>query len=233
MCFADHFEFYFVDVREFRFCCLHAFHACFVEFETLLEGALDFVVHRVFPCGGLPRFPSMEFPMSVKKIFVRDGMSYDTALYDAGVDCRVDPDTGEELTTMTKQSFKDDCDINNIMRKYERTGVLDHTAMSVPQYGEYMGSMSYQDSLNAILYAQDQFAALPADLRARFGNDPAELLSFMEDSANLDEAVKLGLVQKPIVPQPLSVVADTPPAERPAKTAPKPSKTAPVADDAA
>lgn len=168
--------------------------------------------------------------MSVKKIFVRDGMSYDTAQFDAGIDCSVDPVTGAELTTMTKQSFKEECDINNIMRKYERTGVLDHVGTSVPQYGEYMGSMSYQESLNAILFAQAQFADLPAELRARFGNDPAELLAFMEDAGNLDEAVKLGLVQKPIIPQPLSkepagdvepVQGDVPkgPAERPAKPA--------------
>lgn len=170
--------------------------------------------------------------MTVKKIFVRDGMSYDTAQFDPGVDCSVDPDTGEELVTMTKQSFKDECDINNIMRKYERTGVLDHAATQVPQYGEYMSPLSYQESLNAIIYAQEQFAALPADLRARFGNDPTELLAFMEDSRNLDEAVKLGLVQKPssTIPQPLpsepaeqAEVADTRPAERPAKAKPEPA----------
>lgn len=174
--------------------------------------------------------------MTVKKIFVRDGMSFDTAQFDPGVDCSIDPDTGEELVSMTKQAFKDECDINNIMRKYERTGTLDHVASSVPQYGEYMSPYSYQESLNAILFAQEQFSNLPAELRARFGNDPAELLAFMDDPDNLDEAVKLGLVQKPssTIPQPLSSepaepaeVADTRPAER--KTAAKPAAS-PSAD---
>lgn len=161
--------------------------------------------------------------MSVKvvKIAVRDPMTFDTHLYDEGLDCSM----GGTLTSMTKQSFADDCDINNIMRKYERTGVLDHVGMTVPQYGEYMGSMSYQESLNAILYAQDQFSELPAELRARFGNDPAQLLAFVEDPANLEEGVKLGLFSPPgdiLPPQPLkeppvaAPVADTPPAERPA-----------------
>lgn len=172
--------------------------------------------------------------MSVKLVVraVRDPLAFDTHLFDPGIDCSVDPETGDELVSLTKQAFKDECDINNIMRKYERTGVLDHVGMSVPQYGEYMGSLSYQESLNAILYAQDQFSALPAELRERFGNDPAQLLAFMEDSKNLDEAVKLGLVQKPSssIPQPLveeeakpPTVADTPPAERTAAAKPKPA----------
>ncbi|QCQ84912.1 internal scaffolding protein [Blackfly microvirus SF02] len=213
---------------------MHAFDALFVEFETREEGLFDLVVHGISPAAGCRVSFLWSLYMSVKKIFVRDGMSYDTGNYDPGIDCSIDPDTGEELVSMTKQSFRDECDINNIMRKYERTGVLDHTATSVPQYGEYMSPYSYQESLNAIIYAQDQFAALPAELRARFGNDPAELLAFMEDSRNLDEAVKLGLVQKPssTIPQPLSeeeakppTVADTPPAERktPAKSAASPS----------
>jgi len=38
---------------------------------------------------------------------------------------------------------------------------------------------------------------LPADLRARFDNDPAQLIQFLENSDNKDEAIKLGLVNKP------------------------------------
>ncbi|WNK13740.1 MAG: internal scaffolding protein [Microvirus sp.] len=187
----------------------------------LISGVIGFV-----PAAGC-RVPTFkEVYVSVKKIAVRDPMTFDSHLYDDGLDCSVDPATGATLTSLTKQSFADDCDINNIMRKYERTGVLDHVGMTVPQYGEYMGSMSYQESLNAILYAQDQFSDLPAELRARFGNDPAQLLAFVEDPANLEEGVKLGLFSPPgsIAPQPPSEppaaapVPDTAPAERtPAK----------------
>lgn len=171
---------------------------------------------------------------SVKLRVVRDPMAFDTHLFDPGLDCSRDLDTGKELTSMTKQSFRDECDINTIMRRYERTGVLDHLSMQVPQFGEYMGSMSYQESLNAILYAQSQFAELSAEIRDRFANDPVKLLEFMEDPSNRAEAVKLGLVQPeviPVPPKPLepakpASVADTPPAERPAvKPAPSTSPT--------
>jgi hypothetical protein len=48
---------------------------------------------------------------------------------------------------------------------------------------------------------------LPAELRARFENDPAKLIEFIDNSENLDEAINLGLVNKPEnLPQ---VVEDT------------------------
>ena len=38
--------------------------------------------------------------------------------------------------------------------------------------------------------------ALPAQIRSRFENDPAKLIDFLDNSENLDEAIKLGLVSK-------------------------------------
>src|SRR6185369_4770159 len=43
----------------------------------------------------------------------------------------VDELTGEvvpdpKAISMTKQSFKDECDINNIVRRFEATGIVDH-----------------------------------------------------------------------------------------------------------
>lgn len=121
---------------------------------------------------------------------VRDGLSFDTHLFDPGISFVGDPG-------FTKQSFKEECDINNIMRRYEATQVLDHVSGQMPEFGDYIGVLSYQESLNAVLYAQEQFAQLSAEVRDRFGNDPAKMLAFLEDEANRDEAVKLGLVAPP------------------------------------
>jgi len=60
---------------------------------------------------------------------------------------------------------------------------------------------------------EDAFAALPAKIRARFSNRPAELVAFVSDSANYDEAVELGL----IVPK---VVKEVPPAVPPSDSKP-------------
>lgn len=93
----------------------------------------------------------------------------------------------------TKQSFKDECDINVIMKRYEQSGVLQHLARGEPQYVD-ASSLDYQASMELVVAAREQFMALPSRVRERFQNDPAQMLAFVEDRANLDEARELGLV---------------------------------------
>jgi len=94
----------------------------------------------------------------------------------------------------TKQSFKDECDINNIMARYLKTGVLDYTNKREGSYGDAT-SLDFQSSMDLVARAKSSFSQLPAKLRARFNNNPGELLAFTEDADNYDEAVKLGLVK--------------------------------------
>ncbi|AXH71831.1 MAG: internal scaffolding protein [Microviridae sp.] len=99
----------------------------------------------------------------------------------------------------TKQSFKDECDINTIMRRYSVTGQLDHVNQRQAMYGE-VPDYDFAQAMQTVQHARDQFAALPSDLRDRFGNDPARLLAFLQDPANRQEAVTLGLVNAPPPP---------------------------------
>lgn len=45
--------------------------------------------------------------------------------------------------------------------------------------------------------AKIQFDLLPAAVRDKFQNDPAQLFDFVMDAGNRDEAIKLGLIAKP------------------------------------
>lgn len=96
----------------------------------------------------------------------------------------------------TKQSFKDECDINNIMRKFVRTGVVSHVNRFGARYG-FAPALEYRDALHIVAEAQLMFAALPAKVRKRFGGDPEEFLAFVQDPANTDEARELGLIMAP------------------------------------
>lgn len=98
--------------------------------------------------------------------------------------------------TMTDQSFADQCDVNNIVRTYEKTGVLPHTTRLVGHYMDTLEVGSYEESLQKVLDANDSFMRLPAKIRDRFANDPAKLIEFMADENNYDEGVKLGLVEQ-------------------------------------
>lgn len=98
--------------------------------------------------------------------------------------------------TMAQQHFKDECDVNNILRKYETTGLLTHVANGTPSYGDFSSVLDFQHAQNILIAAQDAFDALPASLRKRFDNDPAVMLEFIENPDNREEAEKLGLVNK-------------------------------------
>lgn len=103
---------------------------------------------------------------------------------------------------MTIQAAADECDINVMIARYQRTGsfVDPLSSPSVPpNFGDFGTSIDYQDALNYIIDAQSSFDALPASVRDRFANEPAKLLAFLEDVSNRPEAIKLGLIPEPVV----------------------------------
>ena len=85
---------------------------------------------------------------------------------------------------VTKQSFKDECDINRIMARYQLTGILPTGDPRVPQFGDFTNVPDYQEALNIVYSAEDQFMELPATLRKFFNNDPGFMLAYMQDPAN-------------------------------------------------
>lgn len=95
--------------------------------------------------------------------------------------------------SLTHQSFSEDCDINKIINRYQKSGVLEHVSSSSPTYGDYTTACDYQSSLNVVLVAQDSFMSLPAKVRARFQNDPGEFLDFVSDPKNRNEVKAMGL----------------------------------------
>lgn len=101
----------------------------------------------------------------------------------------------------TKQAFKDATNINKIMKKYHNDmRILPPPGQGV--YGDFANAMDYLEARQRIVKAQGAFESLSSDIRKRFANDPAQLLAFLDDKKNHDEAVKLGLVDPPPPPPP-------------------------------
>lgn len=101
---------------------------------------------------------------------------------------------------LTDQSQKDDCDINRIMARYRETGYLVdpvHPGTSEPLFGDFTDLPDYQAALDLINRADDAFMHLPAKVREKFGNNPQEIFDFLADEKNRDEAISLGLIEKP------------------------------------
>jgi len=93
----------------------------------------------------------------------------------------------------TKQSFKAEADINNIMQKYTKTGVLP-SGTRQPKYGDFSNGEDLRSVMDRVISAEMDFNQLPSDLRNRFGNKAANLLDFLADPANETEAQELGLL---------------------------------------
>jgi phage internal scaffolding protein len=109
----------------------------------------------------------------------------------------VDLNTGEVTypPSMTKQSFLAECDINNIIKAFKVTGQIKHINERAQQgaYADLPDPQDFQEALHQVRDAQASFATLPAHVRSRFANDPAEFLAFMANPANQDEIIRLGL----------------------------------------
>lgn len=108
----------------------------------------------------------------------------------------------------THQEFKDECDINSIMRRYSATGVMPSPWKSPPEpiWGDLASVPEFMEAQQLLITARESFADLPSKVRTRFNNDPSQLLAFVQDPKNLDEARALGLANPapvpPVVPTP-------------------------------
>ena len=134
--------------------------------------------------------------------------------------------------SMTEQSHTKHCDIDNIVNRFTRTGVLDHVNQREPQYTDVSSCPDYHGALGVVRATEEMFASLPAELRDRFANDPGRYLEWINDPANAEEAVELGLLpgeQGGAVKPPAS---ETPPAD-PAEPAAPASEPAPSSAEGA
>jgi len=108
------------------------------------------------------------------------------------------------------QSYKNECDINRIMAKYQLSGAIDWVAKHEGSYADVTGH-SFESAMETILKAQSLFGELPSSVRNRFQNNPAAFFDFMHDPENSEEMVKLGLATRRPDPEPVKV-PDVPPA---------------------
>jgi len=124
----------------------------------------------------------------------------------------------------TKQSFTKECDINNIMARYQKTGAIAHFNKHAANYS-FATSLDFSEAMRLVTTAQDMFNGLPSTIRTRFANDPAQFLEFVQDANNTEEMEKLGLIEKTQPPERTSdekktdtPTADTPKEDKPAET---------------
>lgn len=107
--------------------------------------------------------------------------------------------------SMTKTDHARGTDINDIIRKYNRTGVIDHLARAQGVYADVSSFGSYQDAVQRVEASRQLFDGLPAVIKDQFENDPAQFLDWAESATDAD--------RKDLVLSALGPAAPVPPAE--------------------
>lgn len=130
----------------------------------------------------------------MRNVFVRTPYNYDVEA--------VSRETGilEEMESMTNQSFKEECDINTIVRRFGVTGQVP-AGIRVPTYQMFEDIFDFHSAMNTIAEARESFDQLPATVRRRFENDPQKFVAFCADPKNLPEMRKMGLAIPEAEPQ--------------------------------
>lgn len=116
----------------------------------------------------------------------------------------------------TEQAHKQQCDMNYILRDYQRTGLIKHAAKHEGRYDD-VTAVDFQEAMFLVTNAQNMFMTLPSSIRDRFGNDPAAFLDFVQNPSNTDEMARMGIlkgndgldvsgaqVNSPVAPPPVS-----------------------------
>jgi len=120
--------------------------------------------------------------------------------------------------SMAHQSAKRECDINHIMAKYQKTGLVDHVAKHQGDYSDLTDVPTYHDAMNKIISANESFSTLPSSVRKKFNNNPAEFLDFVSNPENVTEMQTMGLLP---IPEP-DPTPPSPPASDPKPADPPP-----------
>lgn len=142
--------------------------------------------------------------MGAAPVFMRTQYNYDhnAASNASGLSC--------QEPTRAQQHHKEECDINIILRKFGKTGQM-FVNPSEALYPDFSNAVDYHTALNQIMASEAEFDRLPSNIRKRFDNDPSQLVYFMQDKKNYDEAVSLGLIEaKPVFSETTNTVTDTP-----------------------
>jgi len=100
------------------------------------------------------------------------------------------------------QADKEGCDINHIINRFQRTQRLPEPIPGQrprkPMFGDFSQlPETYHEMQNHVINIQTQFLQLPAKIRKRFHNNPSNMIQFLDDPKNKQEALDLGFLDPP------------------------------------
>lgn len=125
--------------------------------------------------------------------------------------------TGEE--SIVQQHFRDEVDINNIVRKFGISRDEVSARMANAMYGDFTGVTGFAEAREFVRGLEERFSYLPPHLRDRFENDPAKLVAWADQATEEDWRRAMTPPEAPAV-APTGPVAPVQPAGAPAAAVP-------------
>lgn len=102
--------------------------------------------------------------------------------------------TGESLT---QQSHAAAADVRNIIKQYDRTGLIANVNKGIAQYGDYSKVNEYAEALQMVAQANQSFAEVPSHIREQFNNNAGLFFEFATDPKNKEKLIEMGLAKAP------------------------------------
>lgn len=99
--------------------------------------------------------------------------------------------------SLTQQSHAHAADVRNIIKQYDRTGLIANVNKGIAQYGDYSQINEYAEALNMVRDANESFATLPSEIRQQFNNNAGLFFEFATNPKNKEEMIKMGLAKAP------------------------------------
>lgn len=103
-----------------------------------------------------------------------------------------------EDESLTQQQFKDECDIDCILRRYDQTGVLVDplSERRLAQFGDFSNLPSFAEYQNRLAEVSEYFMSLPPDIRSNFANDVGTFIEAIGNPDNESKLIELGILEK-------------------------------------
>ncbi len=90
----------------------------------------------------------------------------------------------------TKQSFKNETDINAILKRAQKTGTISHLSRHEGRYADF-SNFNFAENLVMLTQGREIFDDLLTELRREFNQSPAEFFAYVNDPANVDRLGEL------------------------------------------
>ena len=90
----------------------------------------------------------------------------------------------------TKQSFRDETDINKILSRAQKTGTISHLAKHEARYGDF-ADFDFFDAQLKLTRGREIFDDLPSEVRNEFGQSQAAFFQYVNDPKNIERLGQL------------------------------------------